>query len=172
MLSKAATDANPDMKQRAAKFGGELCRELKDKVGPYMKNTVISLVKNLHHQHSKVRKSTLQGLQDILVCRGAEGFLEDALPQLKYTINDRSQDVRATVYDQMLRHWLSNMEIHSLRKFENHFVLYLLNGIADEVPEISQHCQEMIEEHGRNMRDALVQLGEEEEKMSVDGGSS
>jgi hypothetical protein len=62
MLSKVATDANPEMKQKAAKFSGELCRELKDKVGPYLKNTVLSLVKNLHHQHSKVRKSTLQGL--------------------------------------------------------------------------------------------------------------
>lgn len=80
MLSKAASDANPDMKQRAAKFAGEICRELKDKVGGYMKNTVVSLVKNLHHQHSKVRKTTLLGLQDILVCRGAENFLDDALP--------------------------------------------------------------------------------------------
>jgi len=49
-----------------------------------MKNTVISLVKNLNHQHSKVRKTTLLGLQDVLSCRGAEGFIEDALDQLKY----------------------------------------------------------------------------------------
>jgi len=90
MLSKAATDANPEMKQQAAKFAGELCRELKDKVGQYMRSTVVSLVKNLQHQHSKVRKTTLQGLQDVIVCRGAEPFLEDALPQLKYAINDRS----------------------------------------------------------------------------------
>lgn len=80
MISKAATDGNPEMKQKSAQFAGEICRELKDKVGHYMKNTVISLVKNLHHQHSKVRKSTLLGLQDILVCRGAENFLDDALP--------------------------------------------------------------------------------------------
>jgi hypothetical protein len=62
MLSKAVTDANPEMKQKAARFGSDLCKELKDKVGGYMRNTVISLVKNLHHQHSKVRKSTLLGL--------------------------------------------------------------------------------------------------------------
>jgi hypothetical protein len=49
MISKAATDANPEMKQKAAKFAGELCRELKDKVGHYMRNTVSSLVNNLHH---------------------------------------------------------------------------------------------------------------------------
>jgi hypothetical protein len=49
MLSKAITDANPEMKQKAAKFAAELCRDLKEKVGPYMNNTVVSLVKNLHH---------------------------------------------------------------------------------------------------------------------------
>lgn len=80
MLSKAALDPNPDMKQKAAKFAGELCRELKDKVGQYMKNTVLSLIKNLHHQHSKVRKATLLGLQDVLICRGAEQNFDDALP--------------------------------------------------------------------------------------------
>jgi hypothetical protein len=28
-----------------------------------------------------------------------------------------------------------------------------------------------LEEYGNNMKDALIQLGEEEEKMSVDGGN-
>jgi hypothetical protein len=63
------------------------------------------------------------------------------------------------------------MEIHSLRKYEHHFVLFLLNGLSDEIPEISKACKVMLEEHGKNMYDALIQLGEEEEKMSVDNGS-
>jgi hypothetical protein len=46
-------------------------------------------------------------------------------------MNDRSQDVRVTFYE-VLKHWLTNMEINSLRKYENHFVLFLLNGISDE----------------------------------------
>ena len=140
-----------------------------------MRNTVISLIKNLHHQHSKVRKSTLLGLQDVLACRGAELFLEDALPQLKFAMNDRSQDVRATFYDLVLRHWLTNIEIHSLMKYEHHFVLVLLNGLSDEIPEISMAAKDMLETHGRNMKDALIQMGEEkadddgDEKMSIDG---
>jgi hypothetical protein len=48
------------------------------------------------------------------------------------------------------------MEIHSLRKYEHHFVLYLLNGLSDEVPEISKTSHELLEEHGKNMHDALV----------------
>ncbi len=139
-----------------------------------MRNTVISLIKNLHHQHSKVRKSTLLGLQDVLACRGAEQFLEEALPQLKFAMNDRSQDVRATFYDHVLRHWLTNIEIHSLMKYEHHFVLFLLNGLSDEIPDISMAAKDMLEMHGRNMKDALIQMGEEkpdegDEKMSIDG---
>ena len=66
------------------------------------------------------------------------------------------------------------MEIHCLMKHEHHFVLFLLNGLADEIPEISAACKDMLEGHGKNMREALIQMGEEEapeEKMSVDGGS-
>jgi hypothetical protein len=37
------------------------------------------MIKNLGHQHSKVRKMTLKGLQEAFVCKGAELFVEDAL---------------------------------------------------------------------------------------------
>lgn len=63
-----------------------------------------------------------------------------------------------------------------MMKYDNHFVLFLLNGLSDEQAEISSKCKEMLEEHGKNMKDALIQLGEEQsdfdEKMSIDGGSS
>jgi predicted amidophosphoribosyltransferase len=49
MLSKAALDANPEMKTRAASFTTEICQALRDKIGGYLKNTVVSLVKNLAH---------------------------------------------------------------------------------------------------------------------------
>jgi hypothetical protein len=49
MLAKAAQDSNPEMKGKVAKFAGELCVALKEKVGHYMKATVISLTKNLQH---------------------------------------------------------------------------------------------------------------------------
>lgn len=92
-------------------------------------------------------------------------------------MNDRSQDVRATFYDQVMRHWLTNIEIHSLMKYEHHFVLFLLNGLSDEIPDISMAAKDMLEAHGRNMKDALIQMGEEkpddeDEKMSIDGFSS
>ena len=38
----------------------------------------------------------------------------------------------------------------------------LLNGISDEVLDISPQCIGFIDEHGKRMKDALKQLGEEE----------
>ena len=65
------------------------------------------------------------------------------------------------------------MEIHSLRQYEHHFVLFLLNGLSDEVQDIQTVCNQLLEDHGRNMKDALIQLGEEEsDKMIVDATGS
>lgn len=47
MLAKAGTDSNPEMKLKAASFGGQLCLALGKAVGHYMKGTVDSLVLNL-----------------------------------------------------------------------------------------------------------------------------
>ena len=121
-----------------------------------MKATIGSLVKNLQHQHAKVRKATLLALKDVIISRGAEPFLEDAIVQLKFSMNDRSQDVRYTFYKDVLEHWLTNMDIHSQKEYDATFVLFLLNGITDEYNEIQQKCIVLLEEHGKNMRDALI----------------
>ena len=46
-------------------------------------------------------------------------------------------------------------------------MLFLLNGIADENEDIRHQCTNMLEEHGKTMRDALVQLGEESEDVTM-----
>ena len=56
MLGKALLDANPQMKIKAASFAEDFCEKLGAKAGPYMKKVVHSLVENLKHQHSKVRR--------------------------------------------------------------------------------------------------------------------
>lgn len=47
MLSKAGTDSNPEMKLKAASFGGQLCLALGKTVGHYMKGVVDSFSMNL-----------------------------------------------------------------------------------------------------------------------------
>ncbi len=100
-------------------------------------------------------------MKDILVARGAEDFIADAVPQLKYTMNDRSQDVRVIFYE-VLRHWLKNMELSCLRTHESHLIQFLLNGIADENEQVRTDCLSFLEEHGARMRQALQALGEDE----------
>ncbi len=62
---------------------------------------------------------------------------------------------------------MTNMDIKAIRIFESNFVLYLLNGIADENQEISSSCRNFLEEHGRRMKDALQQLGEDVDMLSA-----
>lgn len=131
MLARALSDENPEMKQKCASFAAALCRELPEKVGAYMKNTVDAMCVNLGHQHKNVRKVTLRGFKDVLVARNAELFLQDCIKQLKFTSNDRSADVRRTFYE-VLQFWMTRMDISALKLFEGDFVLLLLNGVADD----------------------------------------
>ena len=72
MLGKAVADSNPDMKLKSASFCGKIALTLGKKIGQFMGSPVESLMANLTHQHSKVRKRTLQGLRDVMCCKGAE----------------------------------------------------------------------------------------------------
>ena len=81
------------------------------------------------------------------------------MAQLRFNMNDRSQDVRAQFYE-VLFHWMQTMEVHHLKEFEADFVQFLLNGIADEALDISPKCIEFLEQHGVRMKDALLQLGD------------
>ena len=78
-------------------------------------------------------------------------------------MNDRSSDVRNIFYE-VLRYWMTNMEISSLRTYESHMVLFLLNGLSDENKEVSEACRLFLEEHGKRMKEALQVLGEEEQE--------
>ena len=140
MLGKAGADSNPEMKIKCASFCGVLAVKLDKKVGSYMKTIVDSLVQNLTHQHSKVRKATLRGLKDIISARGAEAYLEGStMAQLRFVMNDRSQDVRATFYE-VLFHWMTKIEINYLKLYEPFFIQCLLNGIADDKLDIGPKC--------------------------------
>ena len=86
-----------------------------------------------------------------MVARGAEPFLSDSVAQLKYSMNDRSQDVRLIFYE-VLRHWMKNMELSSLRAHESFLIQCLLNGISDDNVQIRADCLSFLEEHGVRMR--------------------
>lgn len=167
MLARALTDENPEMKQNCASFAAQLSRALPDKVGNYMKNVTDAMVQNLGHQHKNVRKITLIGLQDVLVARNAELYLQDCMKALRFIMNDRSADVRRTFYE-VCEHWLTKMDINAIKVFEGDFVLCLLNGVADEQEDIGLLAKQLLDDHGKRMKDALQQLGELEPESKED----
>jgi len=62
---------------------------------------------------------------------------------------------------------MTHIEIHYLKKYDSEFVQFLLNGIADDKLEIGPQCIKFLEEHGQRMKEALIALGEEDEKNLV-----
>mmetsp|Transcript_2476 Transcript_2476/g.4180 ORF Transcript_2476/g.4180 Transcript_2476/m.4180 type:complete len:84 (+) Transcript_2476:456-707(+) len=83
------------------------------------------------------------------------------MAQLKFSMNDRSQDVRAEFYN-VLFHWMKNIELHQLKQYDHQFVQFLLNGIADDKLDIGPKCIDFLEQHGLRMQEALVAIGDEE----------
>lgn len=78
-------------------------------------------------------------------------------------MNDRSTDVRTRFYS-VVRHWMTKMEVKSLRSYEHHFILFLLNGISDDNADIAAQSIEFLEAHGKRMREVLRVLEEDEFK--------
>ena len=89
------------------------------------------------------------------------------LHQLKFTMNDRSQDVRSEFY-KVLFHWMTRMDLHYLLQYESPFTQMLLNGISDEVLDISPQCIAFLEDHGKRMKEALVATGDEVDEEPED----
>lgn len=125
-----------------------------------MKAVVIAMTINLTHQHSKVRKAQLkvitkinisQSLKDVILAHKAEDFLEETFPQLKLSINDRSQDVRKEFF-LMVKEWLKQLEFNALKKYEKTLIQFLLNGIADLNTDVQATCIELLDAHGKEMR--------------------
>ena len=75
-------------------------------------------------------------MKHVIVAKGADGFIIDTIQQLKFSMNDRSTDVRATFYE-VLHYWMTNMEFQALRDTEMYLIGFLLNGTSDEDKEIS-----------------------------------
>jgi hypothetical protein len=113
---------------------------------------------------------TLTALEDIIIANGAEAFLVETFGQLRYTMNDRSQDVRKTFYA-VLEAWMTKMELTAMRQYEHHFIIYLLNGLSDDCPEINASCRNFLEVHGARMKETLQVLGKEaeDEDMKTEG---
>lgn len=72
MLAALLEDPNPDMKNLAASFATALALEEKVKAGKYFRETIAKLTLNLQHNHSKVRKSTIRALKEVVAAKGAE----------------------------------------------------------------------------------------------------
>ena len=109
------------------------------------------MLKNLAHQHSKVRKATLQGLGSAIKTKHGEYLLTDCLNSLRVICNDKSKEVRKTLV-QNVSDWLNFFDYKYLKQYEAELALYLLNAIGDEDKDISQLSLAILEDYGTHLK--------------------
>ncbi|KAM3147877.1 hypothetical protein pb186bvf_000205 [Paramecium bursaria] len=156
MFSKAFQDNFPEMKKESAIFASELSKAYP--IGEYMGDSIKILTINMQHAHTKVRKSSVESLANIILSRVNGSFLDISLNTLKLLSFDKSTDVRKSTF-KCISDLLMQFSINNLNIYENQLLLILLNGLSDENADIQHFTIEALDQVGvkRNKLDQETQ---------------
>jgi len=165
-ISKVLTDSYADIKREASQFVIDLSHGIRESVGSHSMAVIKSLAKNLSHQHSKVRKATIESLGEILLTRDAGDHLREVMPNIKQSANDKMSDVRKSTY-QIIARLLNQFSPSLLRDYETELVQLLLNGLNDDNEDVVKTCQALIEEAGKNVKQIETEGGRIQEEQPV-----
>ncbi|KAL4472321.1 hypothetical protein ABPG72_002804 [Tetrahymena utriculariae] len=158
-ISRLIQDQYPEVKKTGATLVEECSKQLKQYIGHHGLQIAKSLAKNFEHQHSKVRKVTVQALTTFLLCEGAGCLYEHVNASYNKVINDKINEVRKTAYESVAQ-LLNSFSVPNLRNFESDLVLLLLNSLSDEVQENIQLGQKLIEETGMSRMRLAIENNE------------
>ncbi|KAL4450906.1 hypothetical protein ABPG74_011748 [Tetrahymena malaccensis] len=158
-ISRLLQDQYPEVKKTGATLVEECSKYLKQYIGHHGLQIAKSLAKNFEHQHSKVRKVTVQALTTFLLCEGAGCLYEHVNASYNKVINDKINEVRKTAYESVAQ-LLNSFSVPNLRNFESDLVLLLLNSLSDEVQENIQLGQKLIEETGMSRMRLAIENNE------------
>jgi len=124
---------------------------LKDIIGDHSSGIARALCKNLLHQHSKVRKSTIEALGEILLTKNASSTLNEVIVNLKSIINDKVSEVRKATYI-IIAKLINGFPKSVLIDWEAELLQLLLNGLTDEQLDVISLCMELLECVGKNIK--------------------
>ena len=159
-LARVLLDPNPAMKENCARFLGVLAGKLKAKLGHYVRPILNSLVVNITHQRSLIRRLSMRAIGDVVKTDCAAPLLKDIMGSLKFLLGDKIPDVRKQLYV-VVREWLASFDYTYLKTFECDLISILLTGVGDESIEISELCIESLNFYGTNLRKLLEELKED-----------
>lgn len=142
-LEKILQDNYSEIKKETSNFIKKLSLALPIELGINPKNIIIEICKNNSHQHSKVRKSSLEALTKILILPKANIFLKESFFSLRKLLSDKSSSIRDKVFFCVFE-CLMKFELDYLREFEDELVLMLLNGFDDDDFGIRERCKDFL----------------------------
>uniref|UniRef100_A0A0G4GBI7 Dynein axonemal assembly factor 5 TPR repeats domain-containing protein n=1 Tax=Chromera velia CCMP2878 TaxID=1169474 RepID=A0A0G4GBI7_9ALVE len=139
-LAKALTDANPDTKKECASICETIGASFDSvKISKTGKPLIQSLCANLQHQHSKVRKCSLEALRVLLGSEAASvAFMDGCKTAIQHAVMDHSVSVRESAV-RAAAFWMARLcGSMAGARFEGYLLLLLLQGSADlEDPEVA-----------------------------------
>lgn len=153
-LEKILQDKFPEVKKEASNFIKKLSLALPIELGINSKNIIIEISKNNLHQHSKVRKSSLEALGHILILPKASVFLKECFSSLKKLLVDKSGAIRDKVFSCVFE-CLMKFELDYLREFEDDLILILLTGFEDEDLGVRERCKDFMEKFSDRRKELL-----------------
>lgn len=144
------------------------CKLMPEHIGLNARNIVKSLSLNTKHQHSKIRKVTIevaslqQALSDILTARHGGECFSEAEPALKQALNDKSADVRKVVY-LLISNCLKRFSYPDLKANEARLVRYLLSGLSEPTADLREVVVEYLNQCGesRNNLEKEMEAGQQ-----------
>ena len=157
-LAKVLLDKFPEVKRQAAETVRVFCSKMPEQIGLNARQIIKSLAKNTEHNHSKIRKVSVEvvccspkALTDILTVQHGGECFKDCETEIKKLLTDKSSDVRKEVYN-LLGTCLKRFSYPDLKTFEVKLVKHLLSGLSEENVDTRQLVSKLLEQCGESRK--------------------
>lgn len=155
-LQKLQTDPYPEIKKETGIVIQKFCKQLPEQIGLNARAILISLAENTRHQHSKVRKLSLETMTALLlVPQGGDSFKEIS-QFLKPLSTDKSSDVRKATFYQ-IEQCLMHFNTLDLKSTESKLVQFLQTGLDDDNDGIRKTTLLSLDRCGESIEKAAIE---------------
>uniref|UniRef100_A0A0A9XLX8 HEAT repeat-containing protein 2 n=1 Tax=Lygus hesperus TaxID=30085 RepID=A0A0A9XLX8_LYGHE len=166
MVCRLLKDPSPDIKQTTSRLLIVLVKALPYETFQYTKKLWPPVVENITHQRWKVRVSTIEAIEWLML-KGDNKCVPDVTPALNKKMLDSMYQVRLALV-RLAGHWL--VKLPDRYSFFAHLIPMVLSGLADENEDVVREAERLWEEAGElylkeNETDLKDKINYEEETL-------
>ncbi|KAF6199198.1 hypothetical protein GE061_007223 [Apolygus lucorum] len=144
MVGRLFKDPSPDIKQTTSRLLIVLVKALPYETFQYTKKLWPPLLENITHQRWKVRVSTIEAVEWLML-KGDNKCVPDVTPSLNKKMLDSMYQVRLALV-KLAGHWL--IKLPDRYSFFAHLIPMVLSGLADDNEDVVREAGKLWEEAG------------------------